>query len=90
MSTSLTGIADAILKARELSVKQDTPALSGMSRIARDLGLTHQAVHLWSKQGFVPLSRVIEIEALYGIPRARLVHPKYVETLRAASFDIEE
>lgn len=79
---STTGIADAIIRASELNNKH-----SGIAKMAKDLGVSYQAVQQWAKQGYVPLIRVTEIETLYGVPRHRLVAPKYLETLGRPRFD---
>jgi DNA-binding transcriptional regulator YdaS (Cro superfamily) len=86
MTKSTTGITDAVIKASSLAPAGHT---SGTKQIARDLGVTFQAVQQWVKQGYVPLTRVTEIESLYGIPRHRLVNPKYLETMTRPTFDTE-
>lgn len=42
---------------------------------AEKLGVTPQAVCQWSRRGWVPPARALEIEDLYGIPRAELMKP---------------
>lgn len=44
--------------------------------LASKLGVTVQAVCQWVKRGWVPAGRALEIEALYGIPRADLFKPQ--------------
>jgi predicted transcriptional regulator len=68
-----TGIEDAI----EAAKTQDL--------LAEALGVTQQAVSGWLKQGWTPLDRAIEIEAQFGIPRARLVSPR----IRSAFANVE-
>jgi hypothetical protein len=75
MSHEHTGIVDAIV------------AADGVTRLAKQIGVTHQAVQQWLKAGYVPLARVTEIEALYGIARERLINPKYTRALSAPRFD---
>lgn len=48
-------------------------------KLSEALGVTQQAVSLWLKRGFVPLRRAQEIEALFGVPRARLINPRIVD-----------
>lgn len=69
-----SGVLHAIVKA------------GGFSQMARDVGVSYQAVQQWSSQGFVPLTRVTEIEALYGVPRTELMNPKYAAALAEPSF----
>lgn len=69
MSETLSGIAEAVSKA------------GSQSALARQLGVSQAAIWEWLQAGYVPLSRVTEVEALYGIARSRLVHPKYLIAL---------
>lgn len=69
-----TGVLHAIVKA------------GGFSQLARDVGVTYQAVQQWHSQGYVPLTRVTELEALYGVPRNELMNPKYAAALADPSF----
>lgn len=48
----------------------------GVPALARELGVTPQAVREWIKYGYVPPRRAQEIEVRYGIPRADLLSPK--------------
>ena len=48
----------------------------GIPTMARQLGVTSQAVREWVRAGAVPPARAKEIEMLYGIPRAELVSAK--------------
>lgn len=81
---STTGIADALIKAASIGKG------SGYTRMAADLGVSYQSVQQWVKQGYVPLGRVTEIESIYGVPRHRLVNPKYLDSITSARFDISE
>jgi DNA-binding transcriptional regulator YdaS (Cro superfamily) len=57
-----------------------------LSELARQTGVSPQAVQQWAAQGFVPLNRIAEIESLYGIPRAELMNPKYAAALAEPNF----
>lgn len=48
----------------------------GVSALARTLGVSRQVLYVWLQRGFVPLERAVEIEGLYGEPRAGLIDPK--------------
>lgn len=48
----------------------------GQAALARQLGVSQQAVSKWVRRGFVPVDRVVEIEAQFGVPRHRLIEPK--------------
>jgi len=69
-----SGILDAVVTAGSLSA------------LATELGVSFQAVQQWVNQGFVPTSRIAEIESTYGVPRTALMNPKYAEILAAPSF----
>ena len=73
-ATAYTGILGAVV------------AAGGFSPLARELGVSYQAVQQWYGQGYVPLIRVTEIESLYGIPRAELMNPKYAAALAEPKF----
>lgn len=60
-----------------------------MSKLAAAIGVSHQAVQGWVSQGFVPMARITEIEALYGVPRADLMNPKYTAILAEPKFSDE-
>ena len=60
----------------------DVVRLAGsQSAVARQCGVSPQAVRQWVVRGFVPLSRAVELEAQFGVPRTRLVDPKVVGLL---------
>lgn len=63
-------------------------AAGNMSKMAADLGITPQAVREMRERGFAPASRVVEINALYGVPREKLIDPK-LKGLLDAPFDGE-
>lgn len=51
------------------------------AKLAVQLGVRQQAVMKWVKQGYVPLPRAREIEALFGVPRNTLIDPKVLDLL---------
>lgn len=67
-----TGIRKAVAEATKRAGKLD----GGAAALARELGVSGQAVGIWLRQGYVPQGRAKEIEALYDIPRTELVSPK--------------
>jgi DNA-binding transcriptional regulator YdaS (Cro superfamily) len=67
-------------KARQLTGIWEAVLFAGsQTKLAETLGVTRQSVQEWVKRGYVPNSRVREIEKLYGIPRERLCNPKFLE-----------
>jgi DNA-binding transcriptional regulator YdaS (Cro superfamily) len=46
------------------------------TNFAKALGVTVQAVCQWVKRDWVPVSRALQIEDLYGVPRAELMKPE--------------
>ena len=51
-------------------------AAGGQHALARMCGVTQPTVYGWLERGYAPTSRVIEIEALTGVPRKDLVNPR--------------
>lgn len=76
MNVETTGITDVII------------AAGSHSNLARQLGVTRQAVQQWVTRGYVPLSRIVEIESLYGIDRKRLLHPKHLTLTAPPHFEL--
>lgn len=60
-----------------------------LSELARQVGVSPQAVQQWAGQGFVPLNRIAEIETIYGIPRKELMNPKYTAALAEPNFSTD-
>jgi len=48
-------------------------------KLAKALGVTHQAVYEWKAAGYVPASRALQIEIAFGIPARDLVRPALLE-----------
>ena len=48
----------------------------GASALAHKLDVTHQAVYVWLRKGWVPPRRALEIEKLFGVPRIDLFKPE--------------
>ena len=70
----------AALDAQRLNIQALIRAKAGSQvLLAAELGVTQAAVSKWLVQGFVPLQRAIEIEAIYGVPRTALVHPRLAQ-----------
>lgn len=65
----MSGIEDAIV------------AAGGRNPLAQQLGVTVQALCQWVQRGWVPAQRALEIERLYGVPRARLLKPELAALL---------
>lgn len=77
-TTENTGISGAVA------------AAGSQEKLAAALGCSQQLVSRWELRGWVPPLRALEIETLFGTPRASLVHPRLVDLLRPAAFDREE
>lgn len=50
-------------------------------RLAHRLGCTQQVISQWKARGFVPPRRALEIESVFGVPRAELVNPELRDLL---------
>ena len=51
-------------------LKESIRRAGGMTAFARSIGLTRSAVYQWRRR--IPAERVIDVEAVTGIPRERL------------------
>lgn len=60
-------------------VDQAIKQAGGQVALAKHLGVSQQAISLWRRQGWVPLKRINEIEAQFGIPRIELVNPTILD-----------
>jgi len=65
MDHATTGIEDAI------------KAAGNQAKLGDSLGVTQQTVSLWLKAGYVPNEHIVPIEAQFGIPRGRLINPRF-------------
>lgn len=80
----------AVLKADRYSgVLAALVAAGSHQEMAKQLGVNYQAVQQWVNLGYVPLTRITEIEALYGVPRSELMNPKYAAALAEPKFSDE-
>lgn len=63
------------------AIDEAVEAGGGIVAFSRKLGLTHQAVYHWRRKGWAPVKRAVEIEALFGVDRNRLMEPRLAEAL---------
>ncbi|RMD00046.1 hypothetical protein EAY64_05470 [Aquitalea palustris] len=63
-------------------------AAGSQSALGTALGVSQQRVSRWLQLGYVPLKRAIEIEALYGIPRRRLINPRILDLVDLKGADL--
>lgn len=62
----------------------------GIVRFSQSMKVTHQAVYVWKRKGYVPLDKAIIIEAKYGTPREELIDPKLLELINAPNKAAED
>jgi DNA-binding transcriptional regulator YdaS (Cro superfamily) len=87
---SSRAVINATLKADRYSGVLATLVAAGSTvALAAQLGVNYQAVQQWVNNGYVPLGRISEIEAQYGIPRSELMNPKYAAALAEPKFSDE-
>lgn len=63
-------------KVPDSAVLKVIEAAGGWAPLHRALGVTHQAVAEWRRQGWMPPARAVQCEKLYGVPARELVSPK--------------
>lgn len=68
-------------KIEKTGIEQAVEKTGSQAALARELGVTQQAVSVWLKQGYVPAGRAREIEMLCGVPRAKLASPKVMSIM---------
>jgi DNA-binding transcriptional regulator YdaS (Cro superfamily) len=57
-------------------IKKAVDLAGGANPLALKLGVSHQAVYVWIRKGWVPAHRALEIEKMFDIPRAELFKPE--------------
>jgi DNA-binding transcriptional regulator YdaS (Cro superfamily) len=62
-------------------IKKAVDLAGGANVLAHKLGVSHQAIYVWLRKGWVPPQRAIELEKLFGIPRAELFKPELAALL---------
>lgn len=67
----------------ESGVAEAARLVGGQRALGELVGASQQAVAKWCKRGFVPPARVVEVEQLTGVPRARLIKPQLVGLLES-------
>lgn len=62
-------------------IKKAVNLAGGANQLAHKLGVTHQAIYVWMRKGWVPAQRALEIEHLFDIPRVELFKPELAALL---------
>lgn len=62
----------------------------GIIAFARKLGVTHQAVTGWRKRCYVPVARALQIESMFGVPRAGIVAPEIARAIATPSSEADD
>lgn len=60
-------------------ISRAVTAAGTQDALAAKLGVSQQAVSTWVRRGWVPLRRAQEIEAEFGVPRAKLINPRIAD-----------
>jgi len=58
-------------------IEEAIQVAGSQAKLGDTLGVTQQTVSLWLKAGYVPNDHIVAIEALFGVPRARLINPRF-------------
>lgn len=59
-------------------------AAGGAIALASALGVSHQAVYRWQRDGYLPLARALEVDAMLGIPYRSLLEPGLAAAMQEA------
>ena len=62
-------------------IKKAVDLAGGANALALKLGVTHQAIYVWMRKGWVPAQRALQIEHLFDIPRVELFKPELAALL---------
>jgi len=62
-------------------IKRAVEQAGGAAKLGAALGVSHQAVYVWIRRGWVPNDRAVQIEQLYSIPRADLLNPQILQLI---------
>lgn len=62
-------------------IQRACDAAGGQTQLAQKLGVSRQAVQAMVERGHAPPSRIVEIEAITGVPRKELIDPKLADLL---------
>lgn len=66
---------------KKSGIAEAVDAVGSQGKLARQVGVSQQAIGKWLAQGYVPTRRVIEVEQITGVPRARLIKAELVDLL---------
>ena len=62
-------------------IKKAVDLAGGANQLALKLDVTHQAIYVWLRKGWVPSQRALQIEHLFDIPRVELFKPELAALL---------
>jgi DNA-binding transcriptional regulator YdaS (Cro superfamily) len=69
-------------KTKPTGIDQAVTAAGGQAALGDAIGVTQQSIGKWTKRGFTPTDRAIQIEKKFKIPRETLMNPAVVKALR--------
>jgi DNA-binding transcriptional regulator YdaS (Cro superfamily) len=66
-------------------IQQVIKQMGSQSALAKLLGVSQQVISQWERQGYVPVGRILEIEAQSGVSRRLLIDPRLSDLLDAGA-----
>lgn len=67
-----------------IDVREVVRRAGGVGALSARLGITHQAVYGWIKQGWVPLRHAMLVQRLSGVSRDKFIDPRLLRALAEA------
>jgi DNA-binding transcriptional regulator YdaS (Cro superfamily) len=67
---------DAILGQQRATIFAVVQQAGSQQALADQLGVSQAAISKWLLRGWMPLERAAEVEALFGVSRATVAHPR--------------
>ena len=55
-----------------MNVQRMVDKAGGVQKVADELGISHQAIYKWVRDGYIPLKRIRAVATLAGVPANKI------------------